>query len=209
MRNLQTHLRQLRERAEKALTLPSPFGPDFDPALYLKEETGAAATGEDLSRRMQEAMLLSGFDPEERDRAGSFMQQNDAVLYEEVGRAYQGQVEIMAIEKALEKYDWLWDYWWQAVPVDADKYTAYAALYQKGGYFIRFYPGPRWTGRFSPVFCSRRMKAASGYIISSSLKRVLGGVSAVVPLCRRWRPVCTWGSRSSTSRRGFLVYHGS
>jgi len=141
LRNLQTHLRELRERAEEALTRPAAFGPDFDPALFLKEEAGAVEAGEDLSRRMREAMLLSGFDPEERNRAGSFMQQNDDVLYEEVGRAYKGQVEIMAIEKALEKYDWLWDYWWQAVPVDADKYTAYAALYEKGGYFIRILPG--------------------------------------------------------------------
>ncbi|NLW08262.1 MAG: SufD family Fe-S cluster assembly protein [Firmicutes bacterium] len=141
MRNLQAYLKELKERAEKALTVPAAFGPDFDPALYLKEETDAAAIDGDFSRRMKEAMLLSGFDPEERDRAGSFMQQNDAVLYEEVARAYKGQVEIMAIEKALEKYDWLWDYWWRAVPVDQDKYTAYAALYQKGGYFIRILPG--------------------------------------------------------------------
>lgn len=141
MRNLQAYLREIRERAEKALTKPAAFGPDFDPALFLKEETGTAAAEGELSLRMKEAMLLSGFDPEERDRAGSFMQQNDAVLYEEVARAYQGQVEIMAIEKALEKYDWLWDYWWRAVPVDADKYTAFAELYHKGGYFIRILPG--------------------------------------------------------------------
>ena len=87
MRNLQAYLKELKERAEKALTVPAAFGPDFDPALYLKEETDAAAIDGDFSRRMKEAMLLSGFDPEERDRAGSFMQQNDAVLYEEVARA--------------------------------------------------------------------------------------------------------------------------
>src|SRR5690554_1139667 len=138
MRSLQT---QIRERAKKALTLPAAFGPDFDPALYLKEETGTGSTDEDLSRRMKEAALLSGFDPEERNRAGSYLQQNETVLYEQVGRIYQGQVEIMAIEKALEKYDWLWDYWWRAVPVDTDKYTAYTELYQKGGYFIRILPG--------------------------------------------------------------------
>jgi len=138
MRSLQT---QIRERAKKALALPAAFGPDFDPALYLKEETGTGSTDEDLSRRMKEAALLSGFDPEERNRAGSYLQQNETVLYEQVGRIYQGQVEIMTIEKALEKYDWLWDYWWRAVPVDTDKYTAYTELYQKGGYFIRILPG--------------------------------------------------------------------
>ena len=67
MRNLQTHLRQLRERAEKALTLPSPFGPDFDPALYLKEEPAPLPPGGPLGECGSHA--LSGFDPEERDRA--------------------------------------------------------------------------------------------------------------------------------------------
>src|SRR5690554_4594216 len=140
MLNLQT---QIRERAEEALARPAVFGPDFDPTLYLKGETGTASVDGDLSRRMKEAALLSGFDPEENNRAGSYFQQNETVLYEQVSRAYQGQVEIMAIEKALEKYDWLWEYWWRTVPVDTDKYTAYTELYQKGGYFIRILPGAR------------------------------------------------------------------
>ncbi len=139
MRNLQT---VIKERAEKALTLPAAFGPDFNPADYLRPEQERAVPG-DLSGRLREAALLSGYDPEERNRAGSYFQQDETVLYEQVSRAYQGMVEIMSIEKALAKYDWLWEYWWRAVPVDMDKYTAFAELHQKGGYFIRILPGAR------------------------------------------------------------------
>jgi len=47
----------------------------------------------------------------------------------------------MPTSQALEKYDWLADYWWQAVAVDSDKYTAHVELSQSDGYFIRALPG--------------------------------------------------------------------
>ena len=47
----------------------------------------------------------------------------------------------MAIGQALARYDWLSDYWWQAVAVDTDKYTANVELNQYNGYFIRALPG--------------------------------------------------------------------
>jgi Fe-S cluster assembly protein SufB len=49
----------------------------------------------------------------------------------------------MSITEALKKYEWLRDYWWQAVKVDADKYTAQAELNLHHGYFIRALPGAR------------------------------------------------------------------
>ena len=132
----------LKERAEKAVKIPGKFGPDFDPSAYI-EGTRDASSGADLSRRIEEASLLSGFDLEEKNRSASYFQKNEEVLMEKVNALYHGQVEIMAIEKALEKYDWLWDYWWKAVPVDMDKYTAYTELYHKGGYFIRIFAGAK------------------------------------------------------------------
>ena len=53
----------------------------------------------------------------------------------------QEGIEIMPTSQALEKYDWLADYWWQAVAVDSDKYTAHVELSQSNGYFIRALPG--------------------------------------------------------------------
>ena len=47
----------------------------------------------------------------------------------------------MGITQALETHNWLEDYWWRAVSVDADKFTAHAELYPNNGYFIRTLPG--------------------------------------------------------------------
>jgi hypothetical protein len=49
----------------------------------------------------------------------------------------------MAVSQALQKYDWLSDYWWQAVDVDTDKYTANVELSQHDGYFIRSLPNSK------------------------------------------------------------------
>jgi Fe-S cluster assembly scaffold protein SufB len=49
----------------------------------------------------------------------------------------------MDIDQAREKYDWLHDYWWKAVAVNMDKYTARAELHQEHGYFIRSLPGAK------------------------------------------------------------------
>jgi Fe-S cluster assembly scaffold protein SufB len=49
----------------------------------------------------------------------------------------------MAVSEALKRHDWLQDYWWKAVAVDADKYTASVELNQADGYFIRSLPGQK------------------------------------------------------------------
>jgi Fe-S cluster assembly scaffold protein SufB len=55
--------------------------------------------------------------------------------------ARQSGLEVMSTTEALKKYDWLADYWWKAVQVDADKYTAQAELQRHHGYFLRALPG--------------------------------------------------------------------
>jgi Fe-S cluster assembly scaffold protein SufB len=49
----------------------------------------------------------------------------------------------MSTHKALEKYDWLKDYSWKLVAVDADKYTAKTYLENSDGYFIRVPAGKK------------------------------------------------------------------
>jgi Fe-S cluster assembly scaffold protein SufB len=49
----------------------------------------------------------------------------------------------MPIQKALKLYDWIGDYYWKLVAVDADKYTASAELTLHDGYFIRALPGSK------------------------------------------------------------------
>ena len=49
----------------------------------------------------------------------------------------QDGVELLSMNDALKKYNGLTDYWWKAVDIDADKYTAQAAVAFHDGYFIR------------------------------------------------------------------------
>jgi len=71
-------------------------------------------------------------------RSGTFIQMDNAPVHSSVR---QEGIEVMPTSQALEKYDWLSDYWWQAVAVDTDKYTANIELSQNDGYFIRALPG--------------------------------------------------------------------
>ena len=96
-----------------------------------------------LSAKDKEKMLATGVmldDPSQR--MGTFIQiDNTPVHYS----AKQDGVEIMAISQAKEKYDWFGDYWWKAVAVDTDKYTAHVELNEANGYFIRTLPGAKTT----------------------------------------------------------------
>jgi Fe-S cluster assembly scaffold protein SufB len=61
-----------------------------------------------------------------------------SVIYENVK---QDGLEIMSTIEAFKKYPWLKNYWWKAVPVNSDKYTAQVELRQTHGYFIRALSG--------------------------------------------------------------------
>ncbi|MDD3840401.1 MAG: SufD family Fe-S cluster assembly protein [Clostridia bacterium] len=135
---------ELNKRAQQAKDKKAKYGDDLDMDKFIfPEEKEGVDTLSDLPQRIKEASLLAGVDTEETNRSASYFQQDDSVLYQRVKQAYGGKVELMSIEDALQKHDWLVDYWWKNVDVGADKYTAYAHLYQKGGYFIRILPGAK------------------------------------------------------------------
>ncbi|MCX5723584.1 MAG: SufD family Fe-S cluster assembly protein [Nitrospirae bacterium] len=96
-----------------------------------------------LEQQVREAALLAGIDSEEVGRAASYFQVDYSAIYERIQRRYQGQLELMTTAEALKTYDWLRDYWWQAVAVDQDKYTAAVELAQTGGFFLRVFVGQR------------------------------------------------------------------
>jgi len=48
------------------------------------------------------------------------MQVDQSVVYESLNKAYEGQLEIMSTTDALNRYDWLEDYFWKSVPVDQE-----------------------------------------------------------------------------------------
>lgn len=132
----------LRERALAARDRPAPYGPDVDLTQFNKPEARAPVESlRSLHTQIREAALLAGIVTEEADRAASYFQVDYSAIYQRIQQAYQDQIELMTTQEALQRYEWLRDYWWKAVEVDADKYTAAAELDQTGGFFLRVFAG--------------------------------------------------------------------
>jgi uncharacterized protein len=136
-------LGELRERAEKALQKRAAFGEDinlkqFDPApvphAYLAEEELC-----ELPQEEQRRLIMAGLDVTQKDRGGTFFQKDTSVIH---CNSRQEGIEVLPVRKALEM-DWIQEYFWKLVPVDADKYTASVALDLHDGYVIRALPGSK------------------------------------------------------------------
>ncbi|MCX8205353.1 MAG: SufD family Fe-S cluster assembly protein [Candidatus Nezhaarchaeota archaeon] len=132
-----------KDDALRALSKPAPFGLDLDLGQYLRQggglEPSLALRSEDvLSRAREVGVLLS-----QEERAGTYLQVDHSVLLKAVREAFENEVEVMSTKEALEKYEWLKDYWWRAVRADLDKYTALAELAWDQGYFVRVLEGAK------------------------------------------------------------------
>jgi len=130
-----------KDKARSAVAKPAAFGEDIDLSTYVDSTEGQPYQTDPskLPAQAKERMLRAGVildNPEQR--AGTFIQIDNAPVHSSVR---QEGVEVMSVSQALEKYNWLSDYWWQAVAVDTDKYTANVELNQYNGYFIRVLPG--------------------------------------------------------------------
>jgi Fe-S cluster assembly scaffold protein SufB len=132
----------LREKAKAAEKKKAPFGRDIDLTVYTDEAKKNVRVGalRELPPEVKKKALDVGLDAEEGVRAGSFFQMDNSVLY---ASSREAGVEVMNITEALKEHDWLKDYWWRAVKVDTDKYTAQAELKLHEGYFIRALPGAK------------------------------------------------------------------
>lgn len=134
-------LQDLKEKAKAALSKVAPLGPDFDFGLFRKQaESELPKDIGELSEEEIKNILMAGIDPEEKDRAGTYFQKDTGVLK---CSAKQDGIEVIPIKEALEKYDWIYDYYWKVVNVDADKYTAISELELHNGYVIRALPGSK------------------------------------------------------------------
>ncbi len=132
-----------RQLAEKALEKKASLGEDVDIGSYSSGEDNHPYQ-EELSQLPDEdknRMLDVGvtFD-DAAQRSGTFVQKDSSVIHASSGQA---GLEVLSITKALETYDWLEDYWWNAVSVDTDKFTAHAEIDLQNGYFIRALPGEK------------------------------------------------------------------
>ena len=130
-----------KDKAKAAAAKPAVFGDDIDLSTYVSstEAQPYQADPTQLPAQAKEQMLGVGVILDDMSqRSGTFIQMDNAPVHSSVR---QEGIEVIATSQALEKYDWLSDYWWQAVAVDTDKYTANVELSQNDGYFIRALPG--------------------------------------------------------------------
>ncbi len=133
-------MRDLNEKALEAKEKKAPIGPDIDLDAY-ESEAVAHEYVEDLrvlSEADKKRMILAGVDTEEKDRSGTFIQKDTVVVH---AHSKQEGLEVIPIKDALKKHDWVQDYYWKLVAVDADKYTARAQLDLHNGYVIRALAG--------------------------------------------------------------------
>ncbi|MDP2210928.1 MAG: SufD family Fe-S cluster assembly protein [Candidatus Aquicultor sp.] len=137
-------LDDLTKRAEAAIDKKAPFGEDIDLTKYINpsERYEYVENLETLSAEEKERLMAVGIDTKAEQRSGSFIQHDTTVRHRD---STQEGVEVMGTAEALAKYDWMEEYWWKAVAVDQDKYTAHVQLHQNDGYFIRTLPGVKTT----------------------------------------------------------------
>jgi len=135
---------QLKAKAEKAINKKSAIGPDinldeFDDApvqhAYLADEDLC-----ELPEQEQKRLIMAGMDVTQKERGGTYFQKDTQVIH---CHTQQEGIEVIPITKALEQYDWIEEYYWKLVAVDADKYTAAAELGLHDGYVIRALPGSK------------------------------------------------------------------
>ena len=135
---------ELKERATKAIGKKAALGPDVDldrfdsapvPHEHLGDEDLCA-----LPEDEQQRLVMAGVDITQRAREGTYFQKDTAVVH--CSQKQEG-IEVIPIRQALGQYDWIQDYYWKLVAVDADKYTAAAELDLHDGYVIRALPGSK------------------------------------------------------------------
>ncbi|HQE24498.1 MAG TPA: SufD family Fe-S cluster assembly protein [Candidatus Atribacteria bacterium] len=140
MKVREDYLREIKERAEKALHKKAPLGPDVDLSeFYLCSPQEEVDNVESISASLREAALYAGVELGEDKGSATYLQVDRSAVYQKIQDAFQGKLEIMAVSEALERYPELWEYWWGLIPVDADKYTAFSEVCPMEGYFIRVF----------------------------------------------------------------------
>ncbi len=131
---------ELRVKARLALSRRAAYGSDIDLRSYdwgVKEVfRGYESIPDEVVRRSEEMGVELG------SGAGEYVQIDSSVAYAGVRGGLKGLgVTVMSIEDALRRFEWVRNYYWRAVPVDTDKYTAVTELMGRHGYFIYVPPG--------------------------------------------------------------------
>ncbi len=130
-------------KAKAAVDKVAALGEDINLSEFVNADEKHAYSDDPsrLPSKAKKQMLEAGVMLDDTSqRSGTYIQMDNTPVHSSVS---QDGVEVMPVSQAMEKYDWLTDYWWQAVAVDQDKYTANIELNQYNGYFIRALPGQK------------------------------------------------------------------
>jgi uncharacterized protein len=131
---------EIKQRADQSREKKATFGSDLNLADFSRQG-GAWEYDPDyrgFSPEERSRLLTAGVELTDEDHAGTFLQADKAIVH---CQTRQPGVEVFPITEAVKQYDWVRDYLWRLVAVDADKYTASAELDLDNGYFIRALPG--------------------------------------------------------------------
>jgi len=135
--------RSYKDKAKAASAKAAAIGEDIDIDTFATEaeEQPYQADPSKLPTKAKKQMLEAGVILDDTSqRSGTYIQMDNMPVH---FSSQQEGIEIMAMSEALDKYDWLSDYWWRAVAVDTDKYTAHVELKDSDGYFIRALAGKK------------------------------------------------------------------
>jgi Fe-S cluster assembly scaffold protein SufB len=133
---------EIRNKAEAARSKQAVYGEDIDLSVYEKEapEYGRDPDLVQMTEEEKDHVLEVGIDVTKAERTGSFFLKGHSPVHCSVT---QEGVELLPIAEALEKYADLEKYWWRAVDVGTDKYTAQAEIALHSGYFLRVKAGTK------------------------------------------------------------------
>ncbi len=149
-----------KKRAKEALNKPARYGSDLDLEEFEYPESDIAELEslDEISSTEKQLLESVGIDPEQNRAAGAFIQLDNEAFLADVMIKQEG-LEIMPLSQARQKYDWVENYLWNAVPVDTDKFTARSELEVYEGYFIRALPGVKITAPVQSCLLLKKSKS--------------------------------------------------
>lgn len=140
-------LEEVRARARRLLQQgrPAKYGPDLDLSKYSLEgpiHPSVSALAE-LGRGILGPSKTVGIRVDEGARSATYFQRDHEVVYSKLEKLASPGLVAAGVEEALRRYPWVKRYWFRALPLGLDKYTAFVGAYSKGGAFIWVKRGAR------------------------------------------------------------------
>ncbi|MEM1930935.1 MAG: SufD family Fe-S cluster assembly protein [Sulfolobales archaeon] len=130
-----------RDEVLKALTRPSPYGPDVDLSRF---DIGSQVP-EPVDERTVESMTdRLGFGSQISRRV-DYLQVNESIVAKVMSeKLVKYGAVVLPTYEALRKLDWVTSYSWKLIEPTVDKYTAASYLYgRESGFFIYVPPGTK------------------------------------------------------------------